>query len=84
MLRQRYNEANMAKVKDMHIRVVSRSIATVAYERRTRILELVFCNGGVYRYFGVPPKVYLGLLRATSKGRFFNACIRNRYPYARQ
>ena len=32
-----------------------------------------------YKYFGVPPPVYEGLLNAPSKGRYFNQAIRGRY-----
>jgi hypothetical protein len=35
----------------------------------------------VYRYFGVAPEVYDGLMAADSKGRYMNAEIRSLYPY---
>jgi hypothetical protein len=57
--------------------VESSSIDSVGYD--DEILEVRFNNGGVYRYFGVPPEVCLELLRAASKGSFFNRRIRGRY-----
>jgi hypothetical protein len=62
----------------MHrVPVESSSIESVGYE--DEILEVHFNNGGVYRYFGVPPEVCLELLKADSKGRFFNHCVRGVY-----
>lgn len=42
-------------------------------------LTIWFDSGGRYDYFGVPEHVYTGLLRAESKGRYFNQFIRDRY-----
>lgn len=33
-----------------------------------------------YKYFGVPPQVYAGLRDAPSRGRYFNAVIKDSYP----
>ena len=44
------------------------------------------CNsetGAVYQYSLVPQQVYRDLLRAESKGRFFNQNIRGKFPYQR-
>jgi KTSC domain-containing protein len=57
--------------------VESSSIDTVGWEKE--VLEIRFTNGGVYRYFGVPPDVCLDFLQADSKGRFFNRYIRGVY-----
>ena len=62
----------------MHrVPVDSSSIDSVGYE--DEVLEIRFNNGGLYRYFGVPPEVCLDLLKANSKGRFFNRYIRGVY-----
>lgn len=42
-------------------------------------LELAFRSGAVYRYVGVPAWIYHQLLCSESKGKYFNAHIRNRY-----
>jgi hypothetical protein len=47
----------------------------------TRVLELHFDSGRIYQYYDVPDEVYEGMLSAESKGRYFNAHIRDKYPY---
>lgn len=61
--------------------VESSVIAEVGYE--DGVMEVRFNNGGVYRYFNVSPRVCLDLLRADSKGSFFNREIRGAYPCKR-
>jgi hypothetical protein len=61
--------------------VESTTIATVGYDEALSLLQLEFCSGAVYLYFCVPAAVYLALLDAPSKGRYFNGIIRGRYPY---
>jgi lysyl-tRNA synthetase class 2 len=62
-------------------RVISSVVANVKYDRPSRTLDIRFVTGRVYRYADVPPEMYAGLLRAESKGAFFNGHIRDRYPY---
>jgi hypothetical protein len=64
---------------DLH----STSIRAVAYQEQEALLELEFRSGAVYRYFGVPTQSYQALLRAESKGGYFNSHIRNRFAYAK-
>lgn len=54
---------------------------SVGFEARRRILEIEFNSGAVYRYLGVPARIYERLLKAESKGRYFNNEIRDVYPY---
>lgn len=63
--------------------VTSTSLAAVAFDYGSNTLEVEFQNARVYRYRGVPQAIYENLKEAESKGRFFNANIRNRYPYVR-
>lgn len=58
--------------------VDSSSIDSVGYERN--VLEVRFRNGGLYQYLDVPEQAVVALMRAESKGRFFNQEIRGRYP----
>lgn len=58
-------------------------LQAAAYQNQTAFLELEFRGGAVYRYFGVPAPTYEGLLRAESKGRYFNAHIRNRFVHTK-
>jgi KTSC domain-containing protein len=46
------------------IPVNSAAVAAVGYDGRTRVLEIEFRSGAVYRYYGVPMPVYHDFLRA--------------------
>jgi|GraSoiStandDraft_43_1057313.scaffolds.fasta_scaffold663663_2 hypothetical protein len=59
----------------------STSLKAAAYLEA--LLELEFTSGAIYRYFGVPAETYGALLRAQSKGTYFNQHIRNRFAYAK-
>jgi hypothetical protein len=61
--------------------VQSTSIATVGYDEEQQLLEVVFRDGRVYHFLEVPPERVLSLLRAESKGRFFNAEIRDEFGF---
>ena len=63
--------------------VESTSLAAVGYNGQTKTLEVEFQNARVYQYRGVAPVVFEELKAAESKGRYFNANIKGRYPYAR-
>ncbi len=64
--------------------VRSSSVAEIGYEPRRRILDVLFHNGGLYRYFGVPANVHSALICADSIGRYMNRFVRNRFPYVRR
>ena len=57
--------------------VQSSAMSKVEWSEGT--LTIWFAQGKSYNYYGVPESVYLGLLRATSKGEYFNDHIRDRY-----
>ena len=44
-------------------------------------LEILFTTGRRYLYTRVPEEIATRFRSAISKGRFFNAHIRDRYPY---
>ena len=50
------------------------------YDPRTAALDIEFVSGRRYRYAGVPSELAEGFRGAFSKGRFFNAHIRDDYP----
>lgn len=62
------------------VAVNSSSIAGVGYTASSGELEVEFHNGAVYLYAVVPQAVFDALMSAESKGRFFNAHIRDVYP----
>jgi len=57
--------------------VVSKAMVSVGYAGTN--LDIEFPSGAVYRYYKVPYRVFEGLMRAPSKGRYFNANIRGHY-----
>ena len=58
----------------------SSAIWAVQYNPGTRTLTIWFTSGSRgYDYYGVPETVYLGLINASSKGRYFNDYIRDQY-----
>lgn len=59
--------------------VSSSNIRSIGYDAGTGTLEVEFNSGGVYQYFNVPEATYSALMRASSKGAFVNACIKDRY-----
>jgi len=61
------------------ILIESNSINKVKYE--FGILEIVFHNGGYYKYFDVSEDIYESFLSSNSKGSYFNKCIKNIYKY---
>jgi F0F1-type ATP synthase beta subunit len=63
------------------IAVESTSLATIAYDAPRQLLQIEFRDQTIYRYFQVPAEVYAALLRAPSKGSYFNRVIRGRFPY---
>lgn len=63
--------------------VDSSSLASVGYSPENSVLEAEFRHGVAYRFFLVPQRVFDDLLRAESKGTYFNRFIRGRYTHAR-
>lgn len=49
------------------------------YDSASSALEVEFVSGRRYRYAAVPPEVAEDFRSAFSKGRFFNARVRDRY-----
>lgn len=62
----------------------STSIREARYDPDTRIFSVWFRASGLrYDYDDVPPEIYAAYKSAFSKGRFFNAFIRDHYKYRR-
>jgi len=61
--------------------VESSALLSVGYDERTRVLEVEFISGEVYRYYDVSPFEAAALLRADSKGRYVNEQIKPRHRY---
>ena len=61
-------------------RLQSSVISRIAYDEEARALSIWFRETGRYIYSDVPRAVYEALCKAPSAGRFFNECIKRRYP----
>ena len=61
--------------------VESSSIASVGYGRASKLLEIEFRSGAIYRYREVPESAFAAFSAARSKGHFFSAHVRGKYTY---
>jgi KTSC domain len=61
------------------IGVRSSAIAAVGYDAQSRRMKITFVQGHTYDFCGVPQHVFDGLLRASSKGGYYNDFIKDRY-----
>lgn len=59
----------------------STAIRRFDYDPAQAALTVTFVTGRRYRYAGVPERVAEAFRAAFSKGRFFNARIRDRFAY---
>lgn len=64
--------------------VSSTSLNSIGYEPETRILEVEFTKGSVFRYHDVPVEEYDSLMASDSKGRHFIANIKTRYQHTKE
>ena len=61
------------------IRVNSSAINAVGYDQSARRMRIIFEQGHSYDFCNVPPHVYDALIKASSKGAYYNDHIRDRY-----
>ena len=61
----------------------STSLQAARYQQEKSVLELEFCDGAIYRYSPVPKPTFEELLRAESKGRYFNLYVRKNFVWER-
>lgn len=52
-----------------------------SYEAKTAVLKITFQSGSRYAYQQVPKKVFRAFSIASSKGKYFNAFIKNVYAF---
>jgi hypothetical protein len=60
--------------------LLSGSLRAARYQQPELVLEVEFCDGAIHCYYRVPERTFQELLRAESKGRFFNLHIRKEFP----
>lgn len=63
--------------------VASTNIRSLGYDNASETLEVEFFSGSVYQYYNVTEVLHEQLMAAASKGQFFNAYIKNAYPFSR-
>ena len=64
--------------------VSSSNLKAVGYDATEQILEIEFLNGSAYQYFNVPQAMYLGMMRAGSRGGFLDKYVKKGgYRYRR-
>jgi len=61
----------------------STAIEHIGYDEAARELHVTFVGGGAYTYYHVPKHVYAAFRAASSKGRFLNIAIKDRYDFRR-
>lgn len=61
-------------------RLSSSVIERILYDEEARDLSIWFRETGRYIYSDVPGAIYERLCKAPSAGRYFNACIKRRFP----
>lgn len=60
----------------------STAIQNIRYDPSRRVLSVWFVpTGDRYDYVGVGPETYIGFKTASSKGKFFNKFVRDRFRY---
>jgi hypothetical protein len=62
------------------IPVRSSAIRAVGYDPATQRMRITFVEGHGYDFCRVPSYIFDGLLRAPSKGGYYNDLIKDRYP----
>lgn len=64
-------------------RVVSDALEDIEYNYEYNSLRVRFTSGSRYRYRNVPLRIWNGLVKASSKGTFFNEHILDNYKFQR-
>jgi hypothetical protein len=60
--------------------VRSSNIKSVGYDESSAVLEVEFHSTGIYQYRGVSKEIYKDFMAASSKGRYFERHIKDRFP----
>ena len=63
------------------IPVKSSDLASVGYDEHTQTLEVEFQDKSIYQYTSVSKYVYLELMSAKSKGKYFHRYIQDNVLY---
>lgn len=64
------------------VSLISSAIQQVQYHKVGETLDVLFHDGEMRAYTGVPWRVYQELIRSESPGGYFNAKIRDFYKFS--
>lgn len=67
--------------KLIHVDIKSSNIKSATYNTETSLLTVVFNNGSIYEYEGVPWELFTKFRMADSQGAFLNANVKNKYSF---
>lgn len=65
----------------VRIPVESATIASIAHDSFSEVLEVIFRHGGIYEYANISDEKFKKMLKSKSTGRFFNQKIRAKHRY---
>jgi hypothetical protein len=63
------------------VKVDSTNLQAVGFDKQSKTMRILFNEGAMYDYFGVPEKVHGSLMEADSLGSFFQQNIVGRYRF---
>lgn len=61
----------------------STNIKSVAYDPEDQVMEIVFHDGGTYRYHGVSEETAHGFETADSAGGYFHAFVKHQHQFSK-
>lgn len=56
-------------------------VAYYRYDEKDNSLYVHFVSGTIYRYLNVPARLYEGMKRAVSKGKYLNTKIKGSFDF---
>lgn len=77
------NRLRLNNVDRIGVLVKSSNLHMVVYEISKKDLVIKFKNNRIYRYNDVPLALFHRFLTSKSKGKFFNAYIKDKFMYFR-
>lgn len=54
-------------------------VKSIGYDKQSKVLEIEFRSGGVYRYFGVKPEDVAAMTDSKSLGKFIASNVKGKY-----
>lgn len=67
--------------KVIQVDIKSTNIKTAIYNTETSLLTIVFNNGSIYEYEGVPWELFTKFRMSDSQGSFLNSNIKTKYKF---